>query len=292
MIQQLIANSLISASTYASVGIGFGLIFRTARFLHFAHAMLFTIAAYFVFVLTEWATCPLFFAVPIAILLSASLGWAMHVVIYRPLRVRGSSSLTLLIASLGIYIVLQNIVSIVFGDDSKTIRSSAVKEGIRIMGARITPIQIGIVLVSVTLVVIVGVLLKRTKMGLAIRAVGDDYELSAIAGVHGDLMIRWTFAIGSALAGLTGILVALDVDMAPTMGLNPLMMGVAAAVIGGAGRVPGTALGALLLALSRHLGVWKISSHWEDMIAFVILLGFLLIRPQGFFGKKVRKATV
>ena len=102
----------------------------------------------------------------------------------------------------------------------------------------------------------------------------------------------WTFAIGSALAGIAGILVALDVDMTPTMGMNALMMGVVVVIIGGVGSIPGIALGALLLGFAQHFGVWKISSQWQDTIAFVILILFLLFRPQGFLGKKVKKVSI
>jgi branched-chain amino acid transport system permease protein len=91
---------------------------------------------------------------------------------------------------------------------------------------------------------------------------------------------------------LAAILVALDVDMTPTMGLNALMMGIVAMIVGGIGSVPGTTLGGLLLGLAQHLGVWKIGSEWQDAIAFAILLLFLLLRPQGFFGRRVRKVEV
>jgi branched-subunit amino acid ABC-type transport system permease component len=100
------------------------------------------------------------------------------------------------------------------------------------------------------------------------------------------------FAIGSSLAGLAGILVALDVDMTPTMGMNALMMGVVAVIIGGINSIPGIVLGALLLATAQHLGAWFIGSQWQDAIAFVILVLFLLFKPEGFFGKKVRSSTV
>ena len=124
------------------------------------------------------------------------------------------------------------------------------------------------------------------------RAVANDSELARVAGIESDKIILLTFALGSALAGIAGILVALDVDMTPTMGMNALMMGVVAVIIGGVGSIPGIALGALLLGMAQHLGVWFISSQWQDAIAFVILLLFLLFRPQGFLGKKVKTATL
>lgn len=198
----------------------------------------------------------------------------------------------LLLASLGIYIVLQNTISLIFGDDTKSIRSGEVREGLEILGARITPIQIAIICTSIVLVIATAIFLQRTKIGKATRAVANDPELANISGIDSDRVILYTFAIGSALAGIAGILVALDVDMTPTMGMNALMMGVVAMIIGGVGSIPGVALGALLLGFAQNFGVWYISSQWQDAIAFGILLIFLLFRPQGFLGKKVKKTTI
>ena len=124
------------------------------------------------------------------------------------------------------------------------------------------------------------------------RAVANDAQLSDISGLNSDRVIFWTFAIGSGLAGIAGILISFDLDMTPTMGMNALLMGVVAVIIGGVGNLPGVVLGALLLALAQHIGLWYLSSQWQDAIAFVILLVFLIFRPQGFLGKKVKKATV
>jgi len=291
-LNQLIINIIISASLYALVAFGFTLIYSTTRFFHFAHGIVFTSAAYFVYALYIFLKLPFALSVGLAILLSAGLGCLIDRAIYRPLRQRKSSSLVLLLASLGVYIVLQNLISLFFGDDTKSIRSGVVKEGLNVFGARITPIQITIIAVSIILLIGLVLLLKRTKLGKAIRAVSDDPELSSICGIDSERIILYVFAIGSALAGVAGILVALDVDMNPTMGMRFLMMGVVAVIIGGVGSITGTALGALLLGMAQHLGVWKISSQWQDAIAFAILLIFLLFRPEGFLGKKIKKATV
>jgi len=124
------------------------------------------------------------------------------------------------------------------------------------------------------------------------RAVANNPELARISGIESDRVILSTFALGSALAGIAGILVALDVDMTPTMGMNALMMGMVAVIIGGVGSIPGIALGSLLLGIAQHLGAWFISSQWQAAIAFVVLLIFLLFRPQGFLGKKIKKVSI
>jgi branched-chain amino acid transport system permease protein len=214
------------------------------------------------------------------------------VIVYRPLRRKGTTPLILLLSSLGIYIVLQNIISMTFGDETKTLRSGIVQEGIEIFGARITPIQITIVIVSMVLLVGCWALMKYAKMGRAMRAVASDPNLALMSGIDTDKVILFAFALGSALAAVAAILISYDIDMTPTMGMNALMMGVVAVIVGGVGSIPGAALGGFLLAFAQNFGVWKISSQWQDAIAFVILLLFLLYRPYGFFGKKIRKVEV
>lgn len=289
---QYIVNSLIAASVWTLLGLGFALVLRAGRFFNFAHGIVFTAGAYFAFLFKAWLGFPLAVSLFIAILCSTALGCLMEFFPYRPLRRKGASPLVLLLASLGTYVVLQNMISMVFGDDTKSIRSGPVKEGLNVFGARITPIQILTILVSIVLVVAVAILLKNTKMGKTMRAVASDFKLANVCGLDSDRVILLGFALGSALAGVAGILFALDVDMTPTMGMNALMMGIVAVIIGGVDSIIGIILGALLLGLAQNLGVWYISSQWQDAIAFAILLVFLLFRPQGFMGKRVVKATV
>jgi branched-chain amino acid transport system permease protein len=142
------------------------------------------------------------------------------------------------------------------------------------------------------LVILVAGYLSLVKSGKAMRAVANDPELANISGINSNKVILLSFAIGSALAGIAGILVSLDVDMTPTIGMNMLMMGVVAMIIGGVGSIWGIVFGSLLLALAQNLGVWYISSQWQDAIAFGILLIFLLLKPEGFLGKKLKKANV
>jgi len=179
-----------------------------------------------------------------------------------------------------------------FGDDTKTLRSGIVSEGLELLDGRITPIQIVIIAVSAVLLILCWVLTKYTKMGTAMRAVASDPELAIVSGIDTDTTILFAFMLGSCLAGIAAILISFDIDMTPTMGMNALMMGVVAVIIGGVGSIPGAALGGFLLAFAQNFGVWKISSQWQDAIAFIILLVFLLFRPYGFFGKKIRKVEV
>ncbi len=289
---QIVINGIIAAAVFCLIGVGFSLVHKTARFFHFAHGAVFTGGAYFTFLFAAWLDLPLALSILFAALLSILFGCLLELSLYRPLRRREASPLIFLLASLGTYIVFQNVVSIIFGDAPKTVRLGLVKEGIAIIGARITPIQILTICTSAALVVTVAVLLKKSKFGIAMRALANDPELTEVCGVDIDQVFLGVHAIASGLAGIAGILVALDTDMTPTMGMNALMMGVVAVIIGGIGSIPGIAFGALLLAMTQQFGVWKFSSQWQDAIAFVILLAFLLLKPEGFMGKRVGKATV
>lgn len=292
MTNQVITNILIDASCYILVSISFSLIYQISRFFHFAHGIIFTAGAYIMFLLHIMVGLPLNVSIFLGIMGSIILGCLIELFIYRPLKRKGSSSLVLLLASLGIYIVLQNIVSMVFGNETRSIRSGVVQEGINILGTKATPIQIITICVSIALVIALSLFQKKTKIGGLIRAVASDPELANVSGVNSNRVILWTFAIGSALVGLAGMLVAYDIDMTPTMGMHALLMGVVVMIIGGIGSIPGIALGSLLLAAAQHFGMWFIGSHWQDAIAFVILVVFLSFKPEGFFGKKVRSATM
>jgi len=289
---QYVINAILTASMFMLVGMGFALVFRVTRFFHFAHAVVFTGGAYLTYSFTQWQVIPLWCSVVLGMVFSAVIGCLMEICIYRPLRKKGSGQLVLLLASLGVYILLQNIISMGFGDATKSIRMGVVQEGLNVLGGRITPIQIVTICVSIVLVVALSIFLKKTPIGKSMRAVANDSELASICGIASDRVILWAFAIGSALAGLAGILVALDVDMTPTMGMNALMMGVVAVIVGGVGSIPGIALAALLLGMAQHFGAWFIGSQWQDAIAFIVLIVFLLFRPEGFMGNKVKAATV
>src|SRR3990172_2662929 len=153
MLNQLFLNSTIAGSIYTLIALGFSLIYSTTKFFHFAHAAVYTSCPYFAYLYTTYCGLPLGASIVLAILSSTFLGMLTELLIYKPLRRKTSPPLVLLLSSLGLYIILQNIISMSFGDDTKTLRSGIVTEGLESIGARITPIQIGIIVVSALLLV-------------------------------------------------------------------------------------------------------------------------------------------
>jgi branched-chain amino acid transport system permease protein len=153
------------------------------------------------------------------------------------------------------------------------------------LGAVITDTQILILVVSALLSVLLWLFIQRTRLGKAMRAVADDPVAASTVGIHPEGIILDSFAIGSALAGAAGILISLETNLEPTMGMNAILKGVIASIVGGIGSIPGSVLGGLFLGLAENLGIWKIQAGWKDCIAFVILIVFLLLRPGGIVGK-------
>ena len=292
LLVQLFVNGIFAGSMIALMGLSFSLIYRITRTFLFSHGVIFTVGAYCVVVFETWLGLPQYLSILLSIAVSIVLGCMTELMIYRPLRQRGSSSLIVLLASLGIYTFWQNVISLIFGDDIRSIRFWSIKQGIDLWSVRVTPFQIVTFCLSTCLLSATLLVLKKMKIGKALRAVANDPELAQVSGVESERLILWSTAAGCALAGITGIMMAFDVDMTPTMGFNALMLGVVTVIIGGLKSIGGIALGALLLGMAQHLGVWKISSGWQDTIAFLILLAFLILRPEGFRGRKLKKARV
>lgn len=285
---QVIANVLVSAAVYCLVSLGFSFIYVSARFFHFAHGVVITAGAYAALSLLHCGHVPLLPAAIIGVAVSAALGATMDLAVFRPMRKRHASASTLLLSSLGVYISVQALITAIFGAGTQTFRRGQLPAVMEISGARVTEPQVALIVGALLCVVIVWIVLHRTMAGKLIRAVACDAELARAAGIRQDLVILGTFIAGSALAGLAGILIALDVDLTPFMGFQILLMGVVAMVVGGVGSVGGAALGALLIASAQHCGAWYLSSQWQNCIVFATLILFFLVRPQGFLGKFTR----
>lgn len=289
---QIIINIFITVFIYLIVAISFTLIYYTTKFFHLAHAAIIVFGAYFTYLFSQQMQMALWFSIPLAIIFAIVMGLLFEIVLYKPLRKRKAIPLVFLITSLGLYIILQNIISLIWGDDTKSIRTGPVEVGNEFFGAYITDIQIITIVVSIILFAATLLFIKYTNIGKNMRAVSSNAELSNIFGINSDAVILWSFAIGSALAAIAGILVAFDTDMTPTMGFNLLLYGVVAMIIGGVGSIAGLIGGAFLLATAQHLGAYYIDSKWMDAIAYIILILFLIWKPLGFSGRRLKKVEI
>ena len=192
----------------------------------------------------------------------------------------------MLIASFALLILFESIILLFFGADVKTVGFIKIAKGLDIFGAIITPLQIIIIISSIIVLVFLYFFMKKTTLGKAMRAVADNKDVAEIVGISSERIYRWSFIVGSAIAGGAAILIGLEQNLKPMMGTNLMIKGFTAAVIGGIGSVPGAILGSFLLGFSENYGIWFLPSGYKDAIAFLILFVFLIFRPQGILGIK------
>jgi branched-chain amino acid transport system permease protein len=284
ILAQLIANSIIIGSIYALVAAGFALVYSTNKFMHFAHGVMVAFSGYMLFLMFSILGVNFYISCFITLILAGLLGWISYRVVYEPLQKRKSSNVILLIASLGLLILLENTLMIFFGPDIKTINYFGIAKGIDILGAIVTPIQIAIIIITLVLLVGLYFFMNKSKIGRNMRAVADNKELTSITGINYRSIADLSFIIGSVLAGIAGILIAIEQNLTPAMGTGLIIKGFTGAVIGSIMSVPGSIIGSYILGFAENFGVWFLPSEYKDAIAFILLFIFLLFKPNGLFG--------
>ncbi|MDI6883455.1 MAG: branched-chain amino acid ABC transporter permease [Patescibacteria group bacterium] len=288
MFSQLLINGLIAGAIYSLVSAGFSLIYSICKFVHFAHGATIAFSAYFLYFLFSGLSLNFWLSVIFAIIFASFLGWLMNRVVYKKLRKRKASNVILLIASFALLIFFESLILMLFGADVKTIGFIKITKGTGIFGAIITPLQIIIIIISLILFALLFFLMKKTKIGKAMRAVSDNKEVAEVLGISAEKIYSWAFIVGSAIAGVAAILVGLEQNLTPAMGTGLMIKGFTGAIIGGIGSVPGAILGSFLLGLTENFGIWFLPSGYKEAIAFIILFIFLLVRPQGILGRRSR----
>lgn len=286
IIPQLLINSVIAGAVYALIALGFNLIYGATKFFNLAHGAVAAIGGYAVFYFTKTSGWDLAFAVILGVLLAGLVGYGLDKFIYLPLRKRKASNMVLLVASLGVFTAIQAFIAILFTSQFQTLsRNFGSQRIFEVSTGAITQTQL--IILASAFAVFGGLvfLLYKTRFGKAVRAISDDEEVAKIVGINTDKIVGYVFFIGSAIAGLAGILIGYDTGIEPTMGLNALLKGVIVSVVGGVGNIYGGFLGAFLLGFAENFGIWKISGEWKDAIAFALLIIFLIFRPYGIIKK-------
>lgn len=289
---QLLLNISIFYFPILLIAFSFHTIYQTSKFFHIAHAMTITLGAYLTYLFSIQIGWRIWWAILFAATCATTSAVLWELFIFKSLRKSNTTSLKLMITSLGIYVVMQNLVSLTWGDDIKSIRTWSVKTGHNILGAYITDMQIAAIVVSIILLAGGIMFLHFTSLGKQIRAVSSNPELSNIFGISSDKIILISFIIGSAMASMGGILIALDTDMSPTMGFRILLYAAVAMIIGGIGSYRGLIGGALLLSTAQHLSAYYIDGRWMEATAYVILVLFLFWKPLGFSGNRLKKIEI
>lgn len=289
---QLLLNILISGSLVFLVSLSFSYTYYPTRFFHIAHGAVIAVGAYVAYEL--WATLhwPLLAAGAMAMVIAIVIGLLCDIAVYSRMRKAKSPALSYLIASIGLFAILQNAISLLFGDDSKAFTVGAVRIGHNIAGAYVTTVQLVTIISSFILFGCVVALTKNTRIGRSIQAVSANPELSNLYGIDSNRVIRWSLAGGSALGAVAGILAGLQTNITPTMGFSLLVYGIVAMIIGGVGSMKGLLSGALVVASAQQLVSRYIDTKWMDAGVYVLLIAFLVWKPLGFSGHRLKKVDL
>ena len=284
---QGLINGLNQGAIYALIALGYTMVYGIAKMLNFAHGDVIMVGAYIVFALTSYAGVNPYLALVISMAACTLLGMAIERFAYKPLR--GASPLAVLITAIGVSYFLQNMALLIFGSQAKSFTSIVNLSALTLAGGKITISAETIVTIIVSLIIMVSLTLfvNKTKPGRAMLAVSEDKGAAQLMGVNVNATISLTFAIGSGLAAVAGVLLC---SAYPTLssqtGAMPGIKAFVAAVLGGIGSIPGAVIGGVLIGVIEILSRSYISSQMADAIVFAVLIIVLLVKPTGILGKK------
>ncbi len=293
---QQVFNGLSLGSIYALIALGYTMIYGILRFINFAHGDVFMIGAfsgYYLGIIFSFSTGGGFASLAIAftililaMIISGILGFTIEKLVYKPLR--KSPKLTILITAIGVSLFLEYGGQLVFGPDPKSFPSLLEnKQVVNLAGAMISSNPLVVLITAGFLMVGLRMIVMKTKIGTAMRAVSYNPTAASLMGVNINAVISFTFIIGSSLAGAAGILYGLNYpSIDPLMGILPGLKAFVAAVLGGIGNIPGAAIGGMIIGLLETFVTGYISPTYRDAIAFGILILILLFKPTGILGKK------
>lgn len=285
---QTLVNALVSAALLAALGVGFGLIHRSGRFFHLGHGATFAVGAFAAWTFHRAAGLPQAVAFPLAVVAGGLLGGAFWYCVYRPIRRAGGGPLPLLIGGLGADLVIRNVLSLIYGDATLQVRSPWWDTTTTFVGARVSMAQLGLVATCAVALLVVSAVLRFTRWGREIRAVGDSPALAAAVGIDAERVQALTLVAGSVIAAAAGVFAALDTDLRPRMGMEAALLAIAASVVGGTGSLLGLVIAALGLAGMQQAGAWLLPVRWAEPLALVVLVAALCLRPRGLWSKNER----
>ncbi len=289
LLEQLI-NGVTLGSTYALIALGYTMVYGIIQLINFAHGEIYMFGAFAGLFCVTVLGLPFGIALLGAMAFCMILGMSVERVAYRPLRGR-STRLSPLISAMGVSTFLSTLMVLIRGTNTTRYPEGTMMNAtFQILGINISSMQIMILLLSAGLMLALQWIVRRTKIGKAMRACSLDLEAASLMGVNVNRIISVTFALGSALAAAGGVMVGLYYNAVwPYMGTMAGMKAFAAAVLGGIGSIPGAMLGGVLLGVLEIMGVAYLSSSYKDAIAFAVLIIVLIIRPQGLLGQKKSK---
>jgi branched-chain amino acid transport system permease protein len=295
-VQELV-NGLTTGSLYALIALGYSMVYGVLKLLNFAHGDLYMIGAFIGYFVIQWFGGPTALTIPVPLLLLimfvlaaggvGALGVAIERFAYRPLR--DAPRIAPLITALGVSFFLENVVLLLFGSQTRIYNTSdfiSFSIGVHIGPLDIDIVRIMVIGLSVALMYGLTQLISRTKLGKSMRAVASDREAAEMLGINVDYTIAATFFIGSALAGVAGVMAGLVFNQVYNLiGFVAGLKAFTAAVVGGIGSIPGAMLGGMLIGIAESFITGYISSTYTNLIVFGILIAVLILRPSGLLGR-------
>ncbi|ADL42464.1 inner-membrane translocator [Caldicellulosiruptor obsidiansis OB47] len=289
LIQQLI-NGITLGSIYALISLGYTMVYGIIKLINFAHGDIFMVGAYIAFLSVAYLKLGLIPSLLISMIFCSVLGILIEKFAYKPLR--NSPRIAALITAIGVSLLLENLMQIIMGADSRVFPRLVTEKNYHLFQGRIVinNKQIYLLIITILLMIILNFVVKKTKIGKAMRAVSQDMDAARLMGINVDTTISYTFAIGSALAAAAGVLVGLYYNtINPLMGVLPGLKAFIAAVFGGIGIIPGAMLGGFSLGIIETLVSGYGSSMYKDAVAFALLILILIIKPSGLLGKNIKE---
>ncbi|MBQ8597006.1 MAG: branched-chain amino acid ABC transporter permease [Lachnospiraceae bacterium] len=284
-------NGISLGSVYAIIALGYTMVYGIAKMLNFAHGDVIMVGAFTIFSAVSMQGLPPFVGILLSVVLCTVLGITIEYIAYRPLR-QAASSLAVLITAIGVSYFLQNMALLIFGANTKAFTSVVNMEPIKLFNEQVTISGETIVTIISCIVIMIGLTLfiNKTKAGQAMLAVSEDKGAAQLMGINVNGTISLTFAIGSALAAIAGMLLCSAYpSLTPYTGSMPGIKAFVAAVFGGIGSIPGALIGGIILGVIEILSKAYISSQMADAIVFMVLIIVLLVKPTGILGKKIQE---
>ena len=287
---QYLINGISIGAVYAIIALGYTMVYGIAKMLNFAHGDIIMVGAYISFCVTNYLGLPAVLSVVAAMAVCMVLGIVIEGLAYKPLR--GTTSLAVLITAIGVSYFLQNAAQLIWSSNAKNFTSVVNMDPIVLMDGQLVITGEVLLTVLVSALVMVGLTLftGKTRTGKAMRAVSEDQDAAQLMGINVNRTISMTFAIGSALAAVAGVLLCSTVPtLTPTTGSMPGIRAFTAAVFGGIGSIPGAMLGGVLLGIIEIFSKAYLSTQFSDAIVFSVLIIILLVKPAGLLGKQVQE---
>jgi len=291
MLEQQLVNALSLGCVYALFALGFTLIFGVLGVINLSHGAVFMVGAYAALQVVTKLGWPLWASLVAAFVVSAALGLAIDVLVLRPLRKRNAPHLIPMIATIGIAIFFNSATQGVFGAENLRFPSELVPDAqLHFLGVQISVLEVAIIVLSFALMATLLVMMRKTQLGRALRAIAESPKAAALLGINVEGLFYLTSATAAALGGVSGVLIALYSNAVfPLMGQPMLHKGIAVIILGGMGDIRGALIGGLFLGFAEVMSVAYIGSTMRDAVAFGLLFIVLLLRPQGMFGKVLER---